>query len=244
MNRHRYFWLVALIVLLLGNAGAPGSMRLVMAQGPALEDMIKAVVRISGQRCVPMCREAAVGSGAIIHPSGVILTAYHAITDPEKSPAQFLDDYVVEMSEDVRRSAVPRYRARVIAVQPELDRALLRIYKLADGEQSFAPFALTGLPTLSLGSTKDIRLQQSLTIMGYPAFAGSSIKVLSDSLTGFAPRRVSGMDIPDGYLTVQRGLSEGISGGPVAAEQWRLPNRGGGYRGAGRPCRDRRPALH
>ena len=74
MSRHRFAWLAALIVLLWGSAGAPENTRVVMAQGPALEEVIKAVVRISGQRCMPMCREAAVGSGAIIHPSGVILT--------------------------------------------------------------------------------------------------------------------------------------------------------------------------
>ena len=212
MNCYRFAWLAALIVLLWSSAGAPENTHVVMAQGPALEEVIKAVVRISCQRCVPMCREAAVGSGAIIHPSGVILTAYHAITDPEKSPAQFLDDYIIEMSEDFRRPAVPRYRARIIAVQPDLDFALLRIYKTVNGEQAFAPFALTGLPTLGLGSTRDLRPQQNLTIMGYPAAAGSSIKVASSNLTGFAPQRLSGVDIPDAYLTVQSGLSEGTSG--------------------------------
>ena len=219
MSRHRFAWLAALIVLLWGSAGAPENTRVVMAQGPALEEVIKAVVRISGQRCEPLCREAGVGSGAIIHPSGVILTAYHAILDPERSPDRYLDDFIIEMSENFRRAAVPRYRARIIAVQPELDLALLRIYKTIDGEQSFAPFALTGLPTLGLGSTRDLRPQQNLTIMGYPAAAGSSIKVASSNLTGFAPQRLSGVDIPDAYLTVQSGLSEGTSGGPVVAER-------------------------
>jgi hypothetical protein len=208
MNRHRFAWLAVLIVLLLGSPGAPGSTRV-------------AVVRISGQRCQPICREAGVGSGAIIHPSGVILTAYHVTLDPEKSPAQFLDDYLIEMtmSEDIRQPAEPRYRARIIAVQPSLDLALLRIDRTADGSQTFAPFELTGLPILTLGSAAGLQLQEQLLIAGYPFLGGRSIKVDNKNLTGFDSERLSGLEVPGAFLTVQGRLSEGYSGGPVLAER-------------------------
>ena len=176
-------------------------------------------MRISGQRCEPVCREAGQGSGAIIHPSGVILTAYHVILDPEKSPAQPLDDFVIEISDDPRRPAVARYRARIIAVQPSLDLALLRVDRTADGSQTFAPFELTGLPVLSLGSAAELRLQEQLLILGYPFLGGRSIKVDNKNLTGFASERLSGREVSDAFLTVQGRLSEGYSGGPVLAEQ-------------------------
>ena len=224
MNRHRFAWVAALIVLLLGSSGAPGSAHVVMAQGPSLDPVTKAVVRISGQRCQPVCREAGVGSGAIVHPSGVILTAYHALLDPEKSNDQFLDQYVIEMTEDVRRPAIPRYRARIIAVQPALDFALLRIDRTADDSRTFAPFELTGLPVLSLGSAAELRQQEQLLIAGYPFLGGRSIKVDNKNLTGFDSERLSGQEVSDAFLTVQGRLSEGYSGGPV------LVQRSGEYR--------------
>ena len=105
MNRYRFIWRITLVVLLLGGSGVRGDTSAALAQAPSIEDVVKAVVRISGQRCEPVCREAGVGSGAIVHPSGVILTAYHVLLDPESSSAQFLNDYIIEMSEDVRITA-------------------------------------------------------------------------------------------------------------------------------------------
>ena len=181
-------------------------------------------MRVSSQRCAPLCKEINQGSGAIIHPSGVILTAYHVTLDPEKSPEGYLDDFIIEMSEDERQPATGRYRARIIAVQPSLDIALLRIDRTADGSRMFAPFELAGLPVLPLGSAAELRLQEQLMIAGYPFLGGRSIKVDNKNLTGFAPERLSGREISDAFLTIQGRLSEGYSGGPV------LVKRNGVYR--------------
>ena len=218
MRRHPLALLTALLLLLLGGSTVPGTISAALAQEPSLDAVVKAVVRISGQRCEPVCREAGQGSGAIIHPSGVILTAYHVILDPEKSPAQPLDDFIIEMSDDPRQPAV----AHIGRTSSP--------YSLPSTWRSSAS---TGLLTARRRSRRlswracryvsrfrgGVRLQEQLLILGYPFLGGRSIKVDNKNLTGFASERLSGREVSDAFMTVQGRLSEGYSGGPVLAEK-------------------------
>jgi|GEM_PF-2085842 len=66
----------------------------VLAQQPNLDEAIKAVVRIRG--CNSAGCNVGLGSGVIIHPSGVILTANHVtLTDPRNPFSPRLEDFVI-----------------------------------------------------------------------------------------------------------------------------------------------------
>ncbi|MFZ4661550.1 MAG: glycine betaine ABC transporter substrate-binding protein [Caldilineaceae bacterium] len=175
-------------------------------------EAIKAVVRIMPQRCSSTgCQPLSVGSGTIIHPAGIILTAWHVtVADPENliTPV-YADDFIIEMTEDVRRRPRPRYRAELIAVKPDMDLALLRIYQEIETNQPIALHSSNNLPTLPISD--NIPSSGQLRIMGYPPAGGDSIKYPNLEMSGFAD---------DGaLLTVQGTLSEGYSGGPVLYEQ-------------------------
>jgi uncharacterized protein YraI len=199
----------AIVLLYLGSYQLPG---IILAQQTSIDEAVKAVVRIVPQRCSSTgCQPLSVGSGAIIHPAGIILTAWHVtVTDPENliTPI-YADDFIIEMTEDVRRRPQPRYRAELIAVKPDMDLALLRIYQEIDTNQPVALNSSNNLPTLSISD--NIPSSGQLRIMGYPPAGGDSIKYPNLEMSGFAD---------DGaLLTVQGTLSEGYSGGPVLYEQ-------------------------
>jgi len=183
----------------------------VQAQQANLDDAIKAVVRIVPQRCdLTGCRPVGVGSGTIIHPAGVILTAWHVtVTDPENLVTPiYADDFVIEMTEDIRRRPQARYRAELLAVKPEMDLALLRIYQEEDSGEPISLGGSSNFPVLPL--SEEMPRSGQFWILGYPPAGGDSIKYPTFALSGFAD---------DGALfTVQGTLSEGFSGGPALIE--------------------------
>lgn len=198
----------AIVLLYLGSYQLPG---IILAQQTSIDEAIKAVVRIVPQRCSSTgCQPLSVGSGAIIHPAGIILTAWHVtVSDPENliTPI-YADDFIIEMTEDVRRRPKARYRAELIAVKPDMDLALLRIYLEIGTNQPVPLDSNNSLPTLPISA--NIPSSGQLRIMGYPPAGGDSIKYPNFEMSGFADDGAS--------LTVQGTLSEGYSGGPVLYE--------------------------
>ena len=90
------------------------------AQQVNLADAIKAVVRIRG--CNVGGCNVGLGSGVVIHSSGVILTANHVtLTDPRNPLSPRLEDFVIEITENARQAPQARYRARLLAAKPEAD---------------------------------------------------------------------------------------------------------------------------
>jgi S1-C subfamily serine protease len=113
----------------------------------------RAVVRIVPERCfgATTClpQNDQPGSGVIIHPTGLILTAWHVLSaDKDFQQENYWDDFVIEMiDEDDGVPPVPRYRAKIVATRPEMDLAILRIDRNFEG-RPVTDEALAALPWL------------------------------------------------------------------------------------------------
>ena len=98
----------------------------VQSQSSDLDQAVQAVVRIRG--CDASGCDRGVGSGVIIDPTGVILTANHVtLSDPDDPLSDPLNDFVIEMTSDWRAMPVARYRAGLAASDRSDDLALLQI---------------------------------------------------------------------------------------------------------------------
>ncbi|MCL4860873.1 MAG: SUMF1/EgtB/PvdO family nonheme iron enzyme [Caldilineaceae bacterium] len=171
----------------------------------AFEQAAQAVVRILAcyaDRCE-------IGSGVVIDPNGIILTAWHVVArDPTNLDSAFYQNLEIQMSDDVANPPETRYRAQVIAAKPDQDLALLRItYDVQSGRNVTLGFGLD-LPWLPL-SAQTPRTAQ-LRIMGFPP--------VSDTLS-YPTFAQSGLEEGGALLKVQNPLSRGFSGGPALLRQ-------------------------
>lgn len=120
------------------------------------------------------------GSGSIIRSDGLILTNAHVaapeapgLTDKYGSAERIANpDYLlISLTDGMTDTNAPAaYRARVVEADGNLDVAVVQIYADAQGND------LTGkldLPTVPIGSSGDLRAGDSVTVLGFPAVAGS-----------------------------------------------------------------------
>jgi S1-C subfamily serine protease len=109
----------------------------------------QAVVRV--EACTgATCRA---GSGAIIDPSGIILTAWHVTAiSTQTLDSPLFANFNIQMIDDVALPPETRYQAQVIASKPDQDLALLRItYDVNEG-RTVTPGTDLGLPWLPLST--------------------------------------------------------------------------------------------
>jgi len=107
---------------------------------------------------------ASEGSGAIIHPSGLILTALHVVVEDSRNlSSPILPEVGIGIIANVEmQRAVLRYRAKVAAIDATLDLALLQIIQPADGSE-------LNLPTLPVDSITNREFRNaSLKVIGFP----------------------------------------------------------------------------
>jgi S1-C subfamily serine protease len=167
-------------------------------------------VRIRG--CNVAGCNVGLGSGVIIHSSGVILTANHVtLTDPRNPLSPRLEDFIIEVTDNVRQSPQARYRARLLAAKPEADLALLGIYWDEAANQPLNDPGAVTLSNLPIADVNAINLGGRLHILGYPLAGGAAINYTEVALGGF--------DENGALLKVNASLNEGYSGGPVLVEQ-------------------------
>lgn len=218
MARRLLAGLACLICAMCALSGARPALSAPPAQAAALDDAMRAVVRI--RMCSVQGCNQGVGSGAVIDPSGLILTAHHVtLSNPRDPLSPQLEDFVIEMTDNARMPPVARYRARIVAQRPDDDLALLAIYWDETTHRPL-PAGQLSLPYyLALADPDSVTLGEDLTILGYPLAGGSSITYAREGLSGFDDQGQS--------LKVQKSLSEGNSGGPALV--W----RGNGYQVAG-----------
>ncbi len=175
-------------------------------------DAIGAVVQIL--RCDGFGCDTPVGSGVIIHPSGLILTAYHILLEnPNDLRSVEYQDFVIALPENVRTPPRPLYCAAVVADKNEQDIALLAIDRTFDGEfldgEVIAPGTLA-LPALPFAAV-DLLFADTLTVLGYPLDGGDAVSNFQATFTSF--------DDNGQLIVVDRPLRQGNSGGPALAFQ-------------------------
>src|SRR5829696_4649077 len=142
----------------------------------------------------------AAGSGTVVTLDGLILTNQHLITPAgvdeklaeletqlagEGKSADLQVDaerFMVAIS-DGRHLPDPRYVARVVAEDPDLDLAVLRI----DADERGTPLdpETLDLPNLPLGNSDAVNLGQTVHVFGFPAIGAGSLTYTIGIVSGF-----------------------------------------------------------
>jgi hypothetical protein len=143
------------------------------------------------------------GSGVIISPEGLVLTARHVVFH-KNAPAREVWAGLV----DGRNPRLPPARVKrmkILAEDAALDLALLRIEpkRGGDGAERF--------PFLRLALDDDLVFGSSLSVVGFPAAGGATTTVTSVNVVGFDARQ--------GWIKVEGAVMQGASGGAAVNER-------------------------
>jgi S1-C subfamily serine protease len=161
-----------------------------------------------------------VGSGTVISSNGLILTNNHVyqmednIQYEEETQTLILAqpasrEMLVYTLADNDPLKVPelQYLAEPVSLDETHDIALLRIVKDKDGN----PIEGETFSYVSIGNPFGIRLNETLTIFGYPSKGGDTITITEGKFLGyFRDQRFPGLD---GFIKTNAAMAPGSSGG-------------------------------
>jgi S1-C subfamily serine protease len=176
----------------------------------------------------------AAGSGTVVSPDGLILTNQHLITPAgvdeklEELRAEFAaEEKTAELAVDAghfmiaisdgRHLPQPRYVAAVVAEDPELDLAVLKI----DGDERGDPLAAApgDLPVLPLGDSDTLNLGEPIHVFGFPRIGAGSLTYTVGVVSGFLyEEEIDGT----AWINTDAVTSGGNSGGAAMNERGQL----------------------
>ena len=152
------------------------------------------------------------GSGAIIHPRGLILTALHVVvTNPNDLDSPLLPEVSVGMLPGPDSDVEMRYRASVAAIAPNLDLALLWLMAGAEEDTLL-------LPTLPLEAMENGVFRNSPQMRALGFLAG-------DNRLKLPPPDFVGTNAAGAVEMASNIVGQGFSGGPLVVERgerWHL----------------------
>lgn len=154
------------------------------------------------------------GTGTIIRYDGLVLTNAHNTLQSENCPG---DDIVIAMSPDLDEPPVPRYRASIAQADAGLDLALLRIDREFDG-RLIDPGSLPLLPFVELGNSDEVRLDNTLTVVGYPGVGNEAVDVSAGTVTAF----ISAANSTQAWIKTNAVIPGMMSGGGAYDRDGRL----------------------
>jgi pSer/pThr/pTyr-binding forkhead associated (FHA) protein/S1-C subfamily serine protease len=131
-----------------------------------------------------------------------------------------IDDIVIAVSPGADRSAEPKFRAKLVAVDGYLDLAVVQLTETLTGK-IVEPVDLEELTEIELGSVRELATGDDIFVLGFPGVANNSAVTLTDgSLSGF----VTDQRVGDNRAWVQMDVQirGGNSGGMMADEEGRL----------------------
>ncbi len=148
------------------------------------------------------------GSGTIISADGLILTNAHVISSTKNFDVV---DLLVAMTIQPDQPPEPRYYAKVMQVDQNLDIAVIRIE--TDLNRMPVDRVALVLPYVPMGDSDALKLNDELIILGYPGIGGQTI-TLTDG-------RVGGFTYEEGYgsrafVKTSATIAGGNSGGLAA----------------------------
>ncbi|MEO8607639.1 MAG: trypsin-like peptidase domain-containing protein [Chloroflexota bacterium] len=131
-----------------------------------------------------------VASGTIVSRNGLILTNAHNTSKSASCPGETL---IIAMSIGLNEPPVPKFRAEIAQVNEGLDIALLRITQELDGR--LLESDNLALPFVELGDSSAIRLDDTVTVIGYPGIGNDPVMNTRGTINGFVvePSDLSGI---------------------------------------------------
>jgi hypothetical protein len=176
-----------LLCLLLGVTGSMLSDQAVTAQASITgrERALRATVLL----LVPDDQGElfASGSGTVMEAhKGYILTNYHVLGDEERGELynEAGEAIVGVMPTNLRGAPILKYRANVVAGDPELDLALLRITGLVGTARRELPENL-GLTAIEQANSDELMIGDPLYVLGYPNLGGNTLTMSQGLVSGF-----------------------------------------------------------
>jgi len=138
------------------------------------------------------------GSGAVIAPTGLIITNAHV--------AKWRSLYCITRAEYVEGETYWYYNAQIVKWDGGKDLALLRIESLSDG----SPVSNLSLVSVPLGNSDKIHTGDTIYVCGYPGVGGPNVTVTKGLVSGFEADRA--------LIKTDTEISPGSSGGVAIAE--------------------------
>jgi len=142
----------------------------------------------------PMERQGGLGSGAIFHPDGYVVTNAHVVQRASKI-------FVILTDEDGEEQERP---ARALAVDIPNDLAILQLVD-AEGPLRY--------PSLPLGRSDDLMIGETVLAVGNPFQLG--ITVTTGIVSGLNRKLELGSHHFDDFIQVDAAINPGNSGGPL-----------------------------
>jgi S1-C subfamily serine protease len=171
------------------------------------------------------------GSGTIISADGLILTNAHVVENSDELRYATLE---VSITDSADTAPVPTYLVDVVAFDPSLDLAVVKISALTDG----TPTEVTDAPFIPVGDSDAIGLGDELRIFGYPGIGGDTITYTEGSVAGFTSE--AGIDDERAWVKTDATIAGGNSGGTAvndAGELIAVPTRASATDGDVADCR-------
>ena len=179
----------------------------VTAMDPSAEQLAASVVQI----IAPFEGGACTGSGTIIDSAGLVLTNQHVVERSEICP---WEDLVVATIDRPDLPPLPLFRAEVVAADPALDLAVIRIAERLDGGEVVPNF-----PVIEIGDSEALELGERLRVFGFPGVGGETITFTEGTISGFVEQPGLGQR---SWLKTDTAISGGNSGGLAADDRGRI----------------------
>ena len=144
--------------------------------GPSVDELARSTVQIVGLDGAdqPLCS----GSGTLVSTDGMILTNAHVVTPDAVCNFESLG---IAMTSDAGRPPDLLYRGELLAIDAELDLAVITVGRPLDEGVTGLP----GFPAIALGDSDEVHIGDSLRIFGYPEIGGETITFTNGSVSGF-----------------------------------------------------------
>ncbi|WP_192930770.1 S1C family serine protease [Deinococcus sp. AJ005] len=130
--------------------------------------------------------DGSLGSGSVISPAGYILTNFHVIGDIDSRKVS--EWILVRTVKFVDREPEPTYWGKVVAADPNLDLAVVRILETYDQK----PVGALNLPFVELGDSNSLTVGDPLFVFGFPGTGGSTLTYTSGAVSGFTGEDTQG----------------------------------------------------
>jgi S1-C subfamily serine protease len=148
-------------------------------------------------------KDAVFGSGSIVDTRGYILTNYHVVRDIKTGlPWNAEDAIYVYVNSSTDRPPDRVFRARISAVDSNLDLVLLKLTATQAGGELPADLDLTAVP---IGDSDRVQIGDRIMLIGYPGIGGNTVTLTEGIVSGFVQNRQ--------WIKTDAQINHGNSGG-------------------------------